>query len=71
MTDQPEIFMLSEFEKAHPLWRRLSEYLEHRLQNLREQNDHMAPEEITLMNRGRIAMTKEIIGLGKVSPFVS
>lgn len=65
----PPPFTLSPAERAQPVWRRLVEYMEQRLQVMREQNDFPADPDATATLRGRIAFAKEIIGLGKDPPF--
>lgn len=46
-----------------PTWRRLSEHLDARLSELREQNDRPADESETAATRGSIAEVKKILAL--------
>jgi len=66
----PERFEISDGDKYSSLWVRLEKHLQERLANLREGNDKPADEVTTALNRGRIAMVKEILGLGDRGPKV-
>ncbi len=62
-------FMLTEGEKAHPLWLRLKARLIEQLAELRVRNDDATmPEAQTAALRGRIACLKSVIELGDDRP---
>ena len=63
MTREP--FTLAAHERTHPLWLRMERHMQDRLATLREQNDATATPERTADTRGRIAMLKELLSLGK------
>tara|TARA_R110000868_G_scaffold319759_1_gene580696 strand:+ start:1407 stop:1622 length:216 start_codon:yes stop_codon:yes gene_type:complete len=63
-----EAFALTDGEKRHPLWVRLSAHFEERLALLRRRNDAVQPEAQTAALRGEITCLKGIIALGKDSP---
>jgi len=51
-------------ERRSPLWRKLNEYFERRLSEMRKQNDGDKSETDTANLRGRIAELKLLIQLG-------
>ena len=62
-------FELTDGEKSHPLWKRLSAYLELRLVFLRQQNDDAdMTEQQTAALRGQIKSIRGIIALGDDRP---
>lgn len=68
MIDRKLPFILTIEEKRSPLWRKLKEYCENRLIDLRNENDGDRPELETAKIRGRIAEAKLLISLGKDTP---
>lgn len=61
-------FGLTNGERFHPLWIKLSGYFNGRLTNLRAQNDGPLSEQDTATLRGQIKLLKAIIALGKDEP---
>jgi len=61
-------FVLSDGERHHPLWVRLSAHLTMRLAQLRGKNDGPLTENETATLRGQIAALKAIINLGDEPP---
>lgn len=59
-----EDFQLSNEERHSPVWARLREHLEQRLQSLRQRNDTDLTLEQTAKLRGRIADTQYVLSLG-------
>ena len=60
-----ERFELSKAEKESALWKKLEKHFEERLEVLRKQNDSDMSIEETARQRGKIALCKEILGLGR------
>lgn len=56
---------LTEEELNSPLWHKLTQHWEERLQRLREDNDKELDELKTAKLRGKIAAVKDDIALGK------
>lgn len=65
MIDRKLPFILTIEEKRSPLWRKLEDYCENRLVDLRKENDGDRSEIDTAKIRGRIAEAKLLISLGK------
>ena len=61
-------FTLTEGERRHPLWLRLSAYFELRLRDARGKNDGPLNELETAALRGQIKLLKGLIALGHDSP---
>ena len=68
MIPQREPFILTEGEKLNPIWLKLTDYFEHRIQTLRIQNDGVKNENDTAMLRGRIAELKTFIAFNGIQP---
>lgn len=64
----PEIFELTDGERIHPLWARLTDHFETQLQMLRQKNDNPQSEMETATLRGRIAALKAVLALGDDQP---
>lgn len=64
----PEIFVLTAAEKQSPVWQRLHNQLQIMLANVREQNDHVQPDNYTNFVRGKIAVLKDLISLNEDRP---
>lgn len=58
-------FTLTNADRINPLWMRLEEYLNERLEAKRRQNDARADQAATDFLRGEIAQLKALIALGK------
>jgi hypothetical protein len=65
MTEPP--FVLTQSERTSPLWGRLEEHLNKRLEAKRRQNDARVPQPDTDFLRGEIAQLKAFLALGKPS----
>lgn len=64
-------FRLTSAERASPLWLRLREHLDLKLQQKRARNDdHTLTEQQTAVMRGHIQCLKEIILLEKMPPVI-
>lgn len=64
-------FDLTDGEKTHPLWRRLSAHFAALLENARIRNDRVGmSEQETAALRGRISTLKEIMRLGDDKPII-
>lgn len=61
-------FTLSDGERHHPLWVRLSAHLTQKVNNLRAQNDGPLSQDQTATMRGQINALKAIIALGDEPP---
>lgn len=61
-------FALTDGERHHPLWTRLSAHLTERLRELRGRNDGPLNELETATLRGQINCLKGLIALGHDSP---
>jgi len=60
----PERFELSNIERQDPLWRKLSDYFDKRIQELRERNDSAElDDKQTLKLRAEIAVYKGLLKL--------
>lgn len=60
----PERFELSNIERSDPLWRKLSEYFEKRITDLRDRNDNTElDDKQTLKIRAEIAVYKSLLKL--------
>ena len=60
----PERFELSNIERSDPLWRKLSEYFEKRITDLRDRNDNTElDDKQTLKIRTEIAVYKSLLKL--------
>ncbi len=68
MIDSP--FTLTDGERHHPLWVRLSAHLSERLAQLRGKNDGPMTQDETLTLRGQIQCLKGIIALGNEPPLI-
>ena len=66
-----ETFMLSDADKAQPLWRRLRAHLEDRLAQARIRNDAVQSEADTAVLRGEIKTLKRILALGDDRPILT
>ena len=67
----PDQFMLSDGERHHPLWLRLSAHLKQKLEIARAQNDNpKLPESETAALRGQISTLKSLIALGDTPPII-
>lgn len=62
---QPERFILTQLERESPLWLRLTEEIEARIELLRRKNDGDIGELETANLRGRIAAYKALLDLNK------
>jgi len=62
----PERFELSNIERQDPLWRKLNEYFNGRIKELRERNDLVdLDDKQTLKIRAEIAVYKSLSKLGE------
>lgn len=61
-------FILSEGERHHPLWVRLSAHLSAKLTQARGKNDGALTQEETARLRGRISALKDLLALGDEPP---
>ncbi len=68
MSDLAPPFALTDGERHHPLWIRLSAHLAEKLGRLRGKNDGPLTEAETLTLRGQIQCLKGIIALGLEPP---
>lgn len=55
--------VLDNHERRHPVAEKLARYLEQRLNEHREANDHQQDAETTALLRGRIAEVKHLLDL--------
>lgn len=60
--------LLTEHEKAHPIWAKVQDHLALRLERLRQENDGDADERKTARCRGAIQEIKTLIALGRETP---
>lgn len=60
--------ILSEGEKSHPLWSKLSAHFNAKLQQLRGKNDGPLSPDETATIRGQIHTLKSLIALGDKPP---
>ena len=65
-----ERVILTEMEKASPVWAKVHQFLEQRLDTLRMENDTDSDERTTARRRGAIAEVKTLIALGKERPIL-
>lgn len=68
---EPIEFALTEGERHHQLWQRLSAHFEARLRELRGKNDGPLNEIETATLRGQINLLKAIIRLGDEPPMTA
>ncbi len=61
---------LTEHELASPLWRKLKEHWEARMEQLRSENDKNLNEIETARLRGRIAEVKASLDIGTPKPVI-
>lgn len=65
----PEVFELTPAEQMSPLWQKIDQHLNKRLNAARAQNDKETLDIIqTAKLRGQIATLKSLIALGDTSP---
>lgn len=60
--------ILTDADKLNPLWLRLEQHYQQRLEELRVKNDAPLSEADTIALRARIAETKAFLALGKDQP---
>lgn len=65
-----ERVILTEMEKASPVWSKVNQFLEQRLDMLRMENDTDADERTTARRRGAIAEVKTLIALSRERPIL-
>jgi hypothetical protein len=68
MSNPEPPFALTEGERHHPLWLRLSAHLTEKLARLRSRNDGALSEQETATIRGEINCVKRFIALGDEPP---
>lgn len=68
MNDLESGFELTDGERHHPLWTRLSAHLSEKLAQLRVKNDGALTEQETATLRGEINCLKRVIALGHEPP---
>lgn len=59
---------LDDNERKSPLWVKIEQYLNERLQSLREKNDQPTDHEKTTLTRGGIIEIKSLLSKGKEKP---
>lgn len=60
--------ILSQAEKASPLWRRIEAHLKERLTQLRLHNDAPMPEMERCLHIGRIGEVKQLLSVAEETP---
>jgi hypothetical protein len=68
VSDLDNSFALTDGERHHPLWIRLSAHLSEKLTHLRARNDGPLTEQETATLRGEINCLKRVIALGAEPP---
>lgn len=63
-----ERILLTEHEKAHPIWAKVEAFLGQRLESLRKENDKDCDERETARRRGAINEVKTLMALGRETP---
>lgn len=63
-------FTLTDGERTHPLWKKLSDHFEDRLRDARGRNDGALSKKETARVRGQIGLLKSLIALGDTPPII-